>query len=517
MSKIILAENAASPATPSSGTLLVYAKTDGNLYAKNDAGTETNITGGGGGGGAVNSVSVSAPLVDTGTASDPIIGLDTVSPDPSGSYTNANITVDAYGRVTVASNGGGGGGEDLSATLALGNTTGANDIVLSFGQALLGESDTNVAGNVILQAGTDTGAGPNDGGNIEIIPGAGVGGGNDGVILLWDASTTNSTTIKVTGVDSLSVGSASPIILNGAASEITLGSAIFDQKAPPATSGTQGAIFVSDGTAPGAHLAGKPYFRPASSAAPVELKTAETSLQKAYDSGSSVTLSAANTPIAITAGAAGSSNIIQVKSSSSVALFAIDQTGASDISLSSLNATAAGVAGTSLNLTAGSAIGGNGDAGSILLKTGSSTGSGALGTFKFSDSGSNTVSLRVDSSLLGTPFIRSQSNTWGATLGPFVFNAFSGHTTTPFTIQKNVAYLGCNTAPGPISLLLPSAATAIQGQSIVIKDESGNSAANNVTIAVNGGGNIDGGPVQLLNVAYKSLQFLFSGGAWHLI
>jgi hypothetical protein len=180
MSKLILAENAASPATPSSGTLLVYAKTDGNLYAKNDAGTETNITAGGGGGGAVNSVGVSSPLVDTGTASDPIIGLDTVTPDPSGSYTNANITVDAYGRVTVAANGAGGGGEDLSATLALGNLTGANDIVLSFGQALRGESDTNVAGNVILQAGTDTGAGPNDGGDIEFIPGAGVGGGNDG-------------------------------------------------------------------------------------------------------------------------------------------------------------------------------------------------------------------------------------------------------------------------------------------------------------------------------------------------
>jgi hypothetical protein len=39
---------AAAPSTPASGIVRLYAKTDGSLYSKDDAGTETVVTGGGG-------------------------------------------------------------------------------------------------------------------------------------------------------------------------------------------------------------------------------------------------------------------------------------------------------------------------------------------------------------------------------------------------------------------------------------------------------------------------------------
>jgi hypothetical protein len=70
----------AAPAAPASGYVRLYAKSDGLLYSKDDAGTETAVTGGGGGGGSALTVQE----LD-GTPSDTAV---TVIKVPNGSLTD---------------------------------------------------------------------------------------------------------------------------------------------------------------------------------------------------------------------------------------------------------------------------------------------------------------------------------------------------------------------------------------------------------------------------------------------
>ena len=141
-----------------------------------------NSTGTGNGGGAVNSVGVTSgtlsvtnsPIVSSGNIN---VNLPTISPSVSGTYSSANIEVDAYGRVISASNGSGSGtvtsisvtgGTGLSVsgspittsgTIAITNT-GVTSIVAGSGISI---TPSNGLGAVTINA---TGGGGNGGGTV---------------------------------------------------------------------------------------------------------------------------------------------------------------------------------------------------------------------------------------------------------------------------------------------------------------------------------------------------------------
>ena len=79
---------------------------------------------------------------------------------------------------------GGGAGGTLAATLALGNTTGGNDIEFSSGDGIVTTANGGGAGFDLEIRGGDAGGGVFVGGDLNLFPGMGSGGGADGAINL---------------------------------------------------------------------------------------------------------------------------------------------------------------------------------------------------------------------------------------------------------------------------------------------------------------------------------------------
>lgn len=91
-----------------------------------------------------------------------------------------------------------GGASGLAANLAIDDTTGANNFVFSVlaGAALDAENNPAGAGATLAITGSDAGAGVSTGGDIDLTPGLGFGGGANGVVnIVGDLVVTGSLTL----------------------------------------------------------------------------------------------------------------------------------------------------------------------------------------------------------------------------------------------------------------------------------------------------------------------------------
>lgn len=88
---------------------------------------------------------------------------------------------------------------------------------------------------------------------------------------------------------------------------------------------------------------------------------------------------------------------------------------------------------------------------------------------------------------------------------------------SPYSVQLSDTYLSVDTSGGPVSIVLPTAASR-GGFPLTIKDGSGDAATNNITITPNGSETIDGLSSLTISIPY-GFQNLTpnSGVGWQML
>ena len=87
-------------------------------------------------------------------------------------------------------------------------------------------------------------------------------------------------------------------------------------------------------------------------------------------------------------------------------------------------------------------------------------------------------------------------------------------TTTPYTVTSSDEVVLVDTTTGPKMIMLPTPSGSSSGRSVYIKDYSGVSLTNPITIKGQPGKSIDGESFAMLNGGYSHVQIVYDGTNW---
>lgn len=113
------------------------------------------------------------------------------------------------------------------------------------------------------------------------------------------------------------------------------------------------------------------------------------------------------------------------------------------------------------------------------------------------DAGTNTLTITAIESPLTVQYVQADPNV------------------SPYIVQADDYYISCDTGPGAFEVRLPN--NPAVGRIFVIKDRTGNAAANNITVkSVNGLVTIDGSTTLTINTDYQAVALIYNGSGYEL-